>query len=367
MADRGNSLADADRTPAHADDDSPMRARLHLLLITSLYPTSDRPDVGPFVKQRVRSARAFGADVRVVAAKTYRGSVLIRYLRLALAACTARGSFDGVETHALFPTGLIGMVAARFRSVPHVVYAHGSDVAVSAQRSWLHLHLARLVAKSAARVVTNSESTAAIIRRLGGEPHIISPGVDTAHFKPGERRAAREVTALPQGARIALFCGRMVASKGADTFAEALSAIDGWLGVMVGSGELAPVIEGLYPAIRVVGAVPTEAMPVWMQSADVVVVPSDREGLGLVAIEALACGVPVIASRVGGLIESVQDGRTGILIPPGDKGAIVAAVRSLEDDELRARYAAAAPASIAHHSLDRSTESMDALWRSVIR
>ncbi|MFP5343044.1 MAG: glycosyltransferase [Candidatus Limnocylindria bacterium] len=366
MFDRGGSDEHVTRAVAGADQDQPVRANLRLLLITSLYPTSDRPDAGPFVEQRVRKARAFGADVRVVAAKTYRGSVVVRYLRLAFAACTSRGRFDGVETHALFPTGLIGMTAARLRSIPHVVYAHGSDVAISAQRSWLHRRLARLVARSAACVVTNSEHTAAIVRRLGVEPHVISPGVDTTHFRPGGRRAAREVTALPQGARIALFCGRMIESKGAVTFAEALTALDGWLGVMVGSGELVPDIQRRFPAIRIVGAVPTEAVPVWMQSADVVVVPSHREGLGLVAVEALACGVPVIASRVGGLVESIQDGRTGILIPPDDANAIRNALRALEDDDLRGRFAAAAPASIAHHSLDRSTESMAALWRSVI-
>ena len=55
----------------------------------------------------------------------------IRYARLAWAALTARGTFDGVETHVLFPTGLIGMIAARLRSIPHVVYVHGSDVAVT--------------------------------------------------------------------------------------------------------------------------------------------------------------------------------------------------------------------------------------------
>ncbi len=341
-------------------------ADLRLLLVSSLYPTSDRPDVGPFVERRVRSARATGTAVRVVAATSYRGPVLLRYLQLAWAACTARGRFDGVETHVLFPTGLIGMVAARLRSIPHVVYAHGADLAVSAQRSWLHRRLARLVARSASRVVTNSEHTASMVRQLGIEPLIVSPGVDTAGFRPGDRGTAREATGLPQDERVALFCGRMIKLKGAETFAEALTDLDGWLGVMVGTGELAPVIARQYPAIRLVGGVPFDAVPDWIRSADVVVVPSRREPLGLVAIEALASGVPVVASNVGGLIESVQDGRTGVLIPPGDPSAIAEALRSLEDDGRRASYAAAAPASIARHSLDRSTEAMDAIWRSLV-
>ena len=352
--------------PAGSSNEWDTARDVRLLLVSSLYPTSDRPDVGPFVERRVRSARATGTGVRVVASTSYRGPVLIRYLQLAWAACTARGRFDGVETHVLFPTGLIGMVAARLRSIPHVVYAHGADLAVSAQRSWLHRRLARLVARSASRVVTNSEHTASMVRQLGVEPLIVSPGVDTTRFRPGDRRMAREATGLPQDERIALFCGRMIKLKGAETFAAALTDLDGWLGVMVGTGELASVIAEQYPAIRLVGGVPFDAVPDWIRSADVVVVPSRREPLGLVAIEALACGVPVIASHVGGLLESVQDGRTGILIPPDDPSAIADALRSLEDDGRRASYAAAAPSSIARHSLDRSTEAMDAIWRSLI-
>ena len=356
----GDRASTADTEGARSRDD------LRLLLISSIYPTLERPDVGPFVERRVRSARATGTRVRAVAPTSYGGPVLIRYLKLAWAACTARGRFDGVETHVLFPTGLIGMVAARLRSIPHVVHVHGDDVAVSAQRSWLHRRLARLVARSASRVVTNSEHTASLVKQLGIEPVIVSPGVDTARFRPGDRRTARDVTGLPQDERVALFCGRIIELKGADTFAEALSDLDGWLGVMVGSGELEPFIAQRYPTISLVGGVSFDALPEWIRSADVVVVPSRRESLGLVAIEALACGVPVIASRVGGLPETVEQGRTGVLIPPGDPKAIVDALRSLEDDGLRASYAAAARVSVAGHSLDRSTEAMDALWRSTI-
>jgi len=339
--------------------------RLRLLLISSLYPTPDRPDVGPFVERRVADARTHGTIVRVVAAASYRGSVAIRYSRLAWAAMTARGTFDGVETHVLFPTGLIGLVAARLRSIPHVVYAHGSDVAVTSRRSWLHRWLTRLVARSAAMVVTNSEDTAALVRDLGVEPIVVSPGVDLARFSPGDQLAARKRTGLPADARIALFCGRLIDVKGADTFAEAMDSAHGWLGVMVGVGDLARTIEERHQAIRLVGRVASAAIPEWLRSADVVVVPSRRESLGLVAIEALACGVPVVASRVGGLVETIDHGATGLLVPPADPGAIVDALRTLEDDVLRARLGAAGPASVERHSIAQSTEAMDAVWRKL--
>src|SRR5262245_50668115 len=346
-------------------EDAYLRPRLRLLLISSLYPTADRPDVGPFVERRVLDARARGSTIRVVAAGSYRGSVALRYLRLAWAALTARGTFDGAETHVLFPTGLIGMVAARLRRIPHLVYAHGSDLEVVSRRSSLHRYLTRVVARSAARVVTNSEYLATQVRELGVEPIVISPGVDLARFHPGDQRAARQRTELPEGARIALFCGRLIGVKGADTFAEALDAAGGWLGVMVGAGDLSSTIAERHPGIRLAGNVPAEAVPDWLQSADVVVVPSRRDSLGLVAIEALACGIPVVASRVGGLVETVQDGVTGVLVPPADPGAIVDALRTLEDDALRARLGAAGPASVERHSLALSTERMDDVWRTL--
>jgi D-inositol-3-phosphate glycosyltransferase len=350
---------------ARGHEEHYLPARLRLLLISSLYPTPDRPDVGPFVERRVADARARGTIVRVVAAASYRGSVAIRYARLAWAALTARGTFDGVETHVLFPTGLIGMVAARLRSIPHVVYVHGSDLAVTSRRSRLHRWLTRVVARSAARVVTNSEYMAGLVRELGVEPIVVSPGVDLARFRPGDQGAARERTGLPADARIALFCGRVIPLKGADTFAEAMDDAHAWLGVMVGAGDLTRTIEDRHRAIRLVGSVPSEAVPDWVRSADVVVVPSRREPLGLVAIEALACGIPVIASRVGGLVETVDNGMTGLLVPPADPGAIVDALRTLEDDVLRARLGAAAPASVERHSIARSTERMDAIWRTL--
>ena len=350
---------------ARGHEGSYLPARLRLLLISSLYPTPDRPDVGPFVERRVVDARARGTMVRVVAAASYRGPVAVRYARLAWEAITARGTFDGVETHVLFPTGLIGMLAARLRSIPHVVYVHGTDLAVTSRRSILHRWLTRVVAHSAARVVTNSEYMAGLVRDLGVEPIVVSPGVDLARFRPGDQGAARDRTGLPADAQVALFCGRVIDVKGADTFAEAMDDAHGWLGVMVGVGDLTQTIEDRHQAVRLVGSVPSESVPEWLRSADVVVVPSRRESLGLVAIEALACGIPVVASRVGGLVETVEQGVTGLLIPPADPGAIVDALRALEDDVLRARLGAAATASVERHSIARSTERMDAVWRTL--
>jgi D-inositol-3-phosphate glycosyltransferase len=108
-------------------------------------------------------------------------------------------------------------------------------------------------------------------------------------------------------------------------------------------------------------APPTE-VAAWMRAADVVVVPSRREPLGLAAVEALACGTPVVASSVGGLREVVRDGENGLLIPPEDPGALAAALGRLADNGLRARLGAAGPASVAGHDIRAAAAQMAEVW-----
>jgi glycosyltransferase involved in cell wall biosynthesis len=84
--------------------------------------------------------------------------------------------------------------------------------------------------------------------------------------------------------------------------------------------------------------------------------------LGLAAVEALACGTPVVASAVGGLTEVVRDGENGLLVPPGDPSALAAALARLEDPDLRARLGAAGPASVAGHDSRAAAAAMAEVW-----
>lgn len=335
------------------------------MVVTSLYPTADRPEAGPFVARRVASLRERGVDVRVVAAATYRHGGFRRHLEMASAALIARGPFDGIEGHVLFPGSLIALLAARLRRIPLVVYAHGFDVVVAARRTPLHAALARLVARGADRVVTNSTDTAAFVRRLGAEAIVISPGVDMERFRPGSQAAARGRLGLDVDGLLALYVGSIDERKGADIFAAAVDAAPGWSGILVGTGELRPSLQARYPGLRFVGAVQAAAVPDWMVAADVLIVPSRREPLGLAAIEALACATPVIATTVGGLRDVVRDGSTGLLVPPEDPAAIRRALARLADPDLRAAMAGAARASVAAHDLRASALAMAEVWRGL--
>jgi glycosyltransferase involved in cell wall biosynthesis len=162
----------------------------------------------------------------------------------------------------------------------------------------------------------------------------------------------------------ALYVGTLSERKGADVFAAALDLAGpaGWSGVMVGDGPLAESISTLLPSVRLLPPAPPAEIAAWMRTADVVVVPSRREPLGLAAVEGLACGTPVIASDVGGLREVVRDGENGLLIPPDDPGALAGALSRLQDAGLRARLGAAGPASVAGHDIRTAAARMAEVW-----
>jgi len=176
--------------------------------------------------------------------------------------------------------------------------------------------------------------------------HVIPPGVDLDVFRPIPRDEAFRALGEDPCQRMILFVGRMDPVKGLDTLVRALALVldrdpavleDACLVVAGGDkvegrrqdmdAELAHVDAlrrelGLGALVRFVGSLPQDALPYWYNAAELVVVPSRYESFGLVALEAMACGTPVIASDVGGLSTLIRDGRTGFLVPDNDPQAL---------------------------------------------
>ncbi len=172
-------------------------------------------------------------------------------------------------------------------------------------------------------------------RRLYGNPRgrieIVAPGVEHAFFAPGDKRGARFALSLPDGP-VLLFVGRIQPLKGVDVAVRALAELrrpDALLLVVGGAsglegssevGHLMDLIDelGVRDQIRFVEPQPHHILSTYYRAADVVVVPSRSESFGLVALEAAACGIPVVASAVGGLLTLVDDGDTGYLVTGRD-------------------------------------------------
>lgn len=260
-----------------------------------------------------------------------------------------------LNAHWIFPQGFVGAIAkAAQPGLRLVVTVHGGDIATLGRRAAFRPML-RWTMRRAEVVTAVSAETAAGVRGVCPQAPLsrISMGVDAARFRPRAEASAARRRLAPEGGPLLLFCGRLAQKKGVRHLVEALPAVlarvpDAGLAI-VGDGEEREGLErlvrerGLGAAVRFVGAVPNEALPDYYAAADIVCCPSivdsrgDTEGLPVVALEAAACGLPVVASRVGGMAEAVRDGETGILVPQKDPAALAAAVVGLLEDPARRR------------------------------
>ena len=215
-------------------------------------------------------------------------------------------------------------------------------------------------------LANSPEERRQLIDLYGADPsriEVVPPGVDHAFFTPGSQSVARRATGLDSGP-VLLFAGRIQPLKGVDVAVRALDALnrpDARLVVVGGASgsegeseerrlhDLADA-HGLADRVQFVPPQPHHCLAYWYRAADVVVMPSRSESFGLVALEAAACGVPVVAADVGGLRTLIDHGRTGYLVEGRDPADYAARVASILDDP-------AIAASMASASTERSWSS----------
>lgn len=213
-------------------------------------------------------------------------------------------------------------------------------------------------------------------------------GTDPVCFRPPnstERAAARAHFGLSDESCVVLFVGALVWEKGVLHLARAfrmvesrvpqavlLMAGDGRLWGGLGSDrsncdEYERLVKSNVPStVRMLGKLPHDAMPKLFHAADVMVVPSVREAFGMVALDASATGIPVIASKVGGLPEIIGDGCTGILVPPGDEEELAQAIiRLVQDEELRLRLGTAGRQRSLRFAWNRISAEMERVYNQV--
>ena len=249
---------------------------------------------------------------------------LVPALMASFARAARRAARDADLVHAHWlPSGAVALATGK----PFVVQLWGTDVEL-ARRARV---FAQRVLSRALLVICASNALADAARELGaGEVCVIPSAVELP-----------EDVAEPAEPPEVLFVGRLSPEKG---ILELVQAAGGMKLTVAGDG---PLRERVPEAL---GFVPHHELPPLYERAAVVAVPSHREGFGVVCAEAMAYGRPVVASAVGGLLDLVVDGETGLLVPPGDVDALRAALeRLLGDAELRRRLGEAARERIREH------------------
>jgi glycosyltransferase involved in cell wall biosynthesis len=335
---------------------------MRVVVLTTSYPRGPEDVAGVFVQDAVERLRAAGVDVRVVSPASFRhfglayGHGIVGNLRRApwkalllplfLASyvrAARRGTRSADLVHAHW---LVSALPALLTGRPFVVQLWGTDVELARRLPWP----ARPLLRRARAVICPSSALADAARELGvPDPRIVPSGVEV----PG-------TVAEPDTPPHVLFVGRLSEEKGV---LELLRATEGLSRVVVGDGPLRELVPDA------IGFVSPGRLGPYYERAAVVVCPSRREGYGVVAREAMARGRPVVASAVGGLLDAVEDGVTGLLVPPGDAKALRAALeRLLGDPALRERLGSAArDVARERFSWDASTEATLLVYRAALR
>ena len=339
-------------------------ARLVRVLFTTPYPTGATTGVGLFVRYLATELAADGGSSTVVEP---RGSADPRGLaNLALAIRTARAVFwqrrttDVLHCQALHIQSLLASLLGRALGKGVVLTVHGP----SSRPHGLRRHAYALVERLALRVPHRLVLVAAFLRpAVGGRGVVVRNGVPVASLRAA--LAHREEVRRELGVRdeqLAVYVGRVTADKGIPELLEAVRELRK-LGIplrllLVGpiGGDVRRTLELQRPGdgIRVLGEVSNPWR--YLAAGDVFVLASTREGLPLSLLEAMACGLPVVSTRVGGTPEVVEDGVTGLLVPPGDSGAFAEALRRiLSNPEEARRMGAQAAARISSQHDARQT------------
>ena len=303
------------------------------------------------------------------------------------------GHFDVVHSH-YWLSGQVGWLARDRWGVPLVHSAHTlakvKNAALAAgdepEPRARVIGEEQVVAVADRLVANTADEARQLVDFYDADPWrtlVIPPGVDLRRFRPGDRQAARRRIGVAPDAVVLLFVGRIQPLKAPDVLLRAAAemlAVDPALrarlqvlvvGAPSGSGLQEPrrlqelaVHLGVADVVRFVPPQPPEQLADHYRAADVAVVPSHNESFGLVALEAQACGTPVVAAAVGGLCTAVDDGVSGLLVAGRDPAGYAAAIgRVLERREL---LAAGARRHAAAFSWDRTVDSLVAAYSAAM-
>lgn len=362
----------------------PIPGQRRICFLTAAYPSSADPARGCFIELLALNIIKNGYSVQVLAPRIYtldkkremRKGIFVRRFpffsedRLLIEhekipifkmVCYVASGFFSllllvwkhkvglIHAHWVLPTGLIAVLVKKITGVPVLLSARGADINLYPHKSRLLFKLACFSLRHSTEITAVSrELRNCIIRDFGISEDrltIVSSGVDRSSFTPIDQRTIRKQLKLPKELKIVLFVGDLIPRKGLNYLIESIPTVlkkqGNVLFLIIGKGflekQLITMVESmdLQRHVHFLGTIPHEEVPLWINAADLLALPSISEGTPNVIMEALSCGVPVVASRVGGVPELVEDNKNGFLVEPRNSHSLAEAlIRLLTDDQL---------------------------------
>lgn len=348
----------------------------HILLVTNLFPSSAEPTRGIFTRQQMEDLREW-YDITVVAPYPWAPAWARKLLKTGIDVPPLEriGDFDVhhprylvtpkigrslygfffffgifftllrlkrqlrpalISAHWMYPDAFGAALAARLLGLPLVVHALGCDINDYSRYFWRRLWL-RLTLRGSNRTITVSTQLRDRCIAIGGDPariQVVLNGVDGNKFQPRDPSAARQTLGLPADRKIILFVGNYNVEKGLEHLVEAFKPVaeahPEALLCIAGSGPLEAAIQqqidrlGIGGQIKRVGRVPHADVPTYLNAANLLCLPSLREGCPNIILEALSSGTPVVSSNVGAVpdILATLPFKAGILVEPGNASAL---------------------------------------------
>jgi glycosyltransferase involved in cell wall biosynthesis len=239
----------------------------------------------------------------------------------------------------LYPDCVVANWVGSIRSIPSIAHAIGSDVNVIAQKKLQRWQIVKFLS-NCFRVLTVSADLGNKLEQLGMPKDrlgVVYNGVDAQVFRPMSRADARKVTGMPLDAKVITFVGSLFREKGCFELVQAFASLNPLENrirlVFVGQGGMQDALKadaikfGVSSHISFAGRVLHGDLGPWFAGSDVTCLPSYREGVPNVIMESMSCGVPVVASNVGGIPE-VLPSFAGIMVPPENELALASALKT---------------------------------------
>jgi glycosyltransferase involved in cell wall biosynthesis len=309
-----------------------------ILVISNMYPTEEHKSFGIFVKNQVEALKERNLEVDVAAIRnpdSGKVNVLRKYFTWFLSTLlhlVSKGkSYDVIHAHYVFPSGALGLLFKKMFGTRLVVTAHGGDIDKMARKNERIFSWTKKILQEADEVIAVGEELYdTIVKEFNVKEdklHLLNMGVNRHVFKGKDKMAARKETSIPGNVMSILYVGNIIEQKG---LLELLSAInmlraakgDDYKVYLIGAAKdpsFKKVLDEriqenqLENVVEYVGVKTQREIAAWMSASDVFVLPSHIEGFGLVALEAMSCGTPVVGTGVGGL-KYLLDQNTGTIV-----------------------------------------------------